>query len=83
MWDLLMKYLCPRDFRRGEMEEKMKIAIACDHGAYEYKEMIKDMLLAQGHEVKDFQIHRLPLIIRMLHCLVHRLLPAENMNAVS
>ena len=24
MWDLLMKYLCPRDFRRGEMEEKMK-----------------------------------------------------------
>ena len=32
----------------------MKIAIACDHGAYEYKEMIKDMLLAQGHEVKDF-----------------------------
>ena len=32
----------------------MKIAIACDHGAYEYKDMIKDMLLAQGHEVKDF-----------------------------
>lgn len=24
MWDLLMKYLCPRDFRRGEMEEKME-----------------------------------------------------------
>ena len=24
MWDLLMKYLCPRDLRRGEMEEKMK-----------------------------------------------------------
>jgi len=24
MWDLLMKYLCPRDFRRGEMEETMK-----------------------------------------------------------
>ena len=23
MWDLLMKYLCPRDFRRGEMEEYM------------------------------------------------------------
>ena len=27
MWDLLMKYLCPRDFRRGEMEEKMKAFI--------------------------------------------------------
>ena len=27
MWDLLMKYLCPRDFRRGEMEEKMTNAI--------------------------------------------------------
>ena len=25
MWDLLMKYLCPRDFRRGEMEEKMNV----------------------------------------------------------
>ena len=25
MWDLLMKYLCPRDFRRGEMEEKVKV----------------------------------------------------------
>ena len=24
MWDLLMKYLCPRDFRRGEMEARMK-----------------------------------------------------------
>ena len=24
MWDLLMKYLCPRDLRRGEMEEKME-----------------------------------------------------------
>lgn len=32
----------------------MRIAIACDHGAYEYKEMIKKMLLEQGHEVKDF-----------------------------
>ena len=32
----------------------MKIAIACDHGAYEYKEMIKEMLLSKGHEVKDF-----------------------------
>ena len=27
MWDLLMKYLCPRDFRRGEMEEYMIAAI--------------------------------------------------------
>ena len=32
----------------------MKIAIACDHGVYEYKEMIKEMLLSKGHEVKDF-----------------------------
>ena len=28
MWDLLMKYLCPRDFRRGEMEEYMGEKIA-------------------------------------------------------
>lgn len=32
----------------------MKIAIACDHGAYEYKEMIKKMLEEQGHIVQDF-----------------------------
>lgn len=32
----------------------MKIAIACDHGAYEYKEEIKAMLEALGHEVEDF-----------------------------
>ena len=32
----------------------MKIAVACDHGAYEYKEMIKEMLLSQGHEAVDF-----------------------------
>ena len=33
---------------------KMKIAIACDHGAYEYKEIVKQMLNDEGHEVEDF-----------------------------
>ena len=32
----------------------MKIGIACDHGAYEAKEAIKEMLSEEGHEVKDF-----------------------------
>ena len=32
----------------------MKIAMACDHGAFEYKEEIKAMLTQMGHEVKDF-----------------------------
>ena len=32
----------------------MKIGIACDHGAYEAKEAIKEMLIEEGHEVKDF-----------------------------
>lgn len=32
----------------------MKIAMASDHGGYEYKEAIKEMLIDQGHEVKDF-----------------------------
>lgn len=32
----------------------MKIAIACDHGGYDYKEIAKDLLLEMGHEVKDF-----------------------------
>ena len=32
----------------------MKIAIACDHGAYDLKETVKKHLTEQGHEVKDF-----------------------------
>lgn len=32
----------------------MKIAVACDHGAVEYKEIMKEMLIQQGHEVEDF-----------------------------
>lgn len=32
----------------------MKIGVGCDHGAYEYKEIVKEMLSAQGHEVEDF-----------------------------
>ena len=30
------------------------IAIACDHGAYDLKETVKDWLLAQGYAVEDF-----------------------------
>lgn len=32
----------------------MKFALACDHGAFEYKEIIKGMLIEMGHEVEDF-----------------------------
>lgn len=32
----------------------MKIALACDHGAYDYKEIVKEMLTKQGHDVQDF-----------------------------
>lgn len=32
----------------------MKIAIGSDHAGYRYKEQIKEFLLEQGHEVKDF-----------------------------
>ena len=35
----------------------MKIAIACDHGAFEYKEIVKKMLTSDGHEVEDFGCH--------------------------
>ena len=31
----------------------MKIAIGCDHGAFEYKNTIKEMLEKEGHEVID------------------------------
>ena len=32
----------------------MKIAIACDHGAYNNKEALKAKLISEGHEVKDY-----------------------------
>ena len=32
----------------------MKIAIACDHGGFDYKEILKTFLQEQGHEVEDF-----------------------------
>lgn len=31
----------------------MKLAIGCDHGAYDYKEEIKTMLTEEGYEVVD------------------------------
>ncbi len=37
----------------------MKVAIACDHAGYEYKEAIKLQLASLGHEVKDFGTHTL------------------------
>ena len=35
----------------------MKIGMACDHGAYTYKEEIKQMLMDEGHEVIDCGCH--------------------------
>ena len=35
----------------------MKIGMACDHGAYTYKEEIKKMLIDEGHEVVDCGCH--------------------------
>ena len=32
----------------------MKIGMACDHGAYTYKEEIKQTLIDEGHEVVDY-----------------------------
>ena len=35
----------------------MKIAMACDHGAFAYKEEIKEMLTNEGYEVVDCGCH--------------------------
>jgi ribose 5-phosphate isomerase B len=37
----------------------MKIAIACDHGALELKNAVKEHLLETGYEVADFGTHTL------------------------
>jgi len=46
MWDLLMKYLCPRDFRRGEMEEKM---------TEDYQSFEKSLFFNIRHDRKKLQ----------------------------
>ncbi len=35
----------------------MRIAVACDHAGFEYKEKLVAFLRDQGHEVKDFGTH--------------------------
>lgn len=35
----------------------MKIGLSCDHGAFDYKEIIKDILTKEGHEIEDFGCH--------------------------
>lgn len=35
----------------------MKIAMACDHGGFDYKEKLKSVLLAEGYEVVDYGCH--------------------------
>lgn len=35
----------------------MKLGLSCDHGAFEYKEIIKEILTKEGHEVEDFGCH--------------------------
>ena len=35
----------------------MKIAIGSDHAGFRYKEVLKQHLVAQGHEVRDFGTH--------------------------
>lgn len=32
----------------------MKIAIGADHAGFEYKEKLREVLVSQGHDVKDF-----------------------------
>lgn len=32
----------------------MKVALACDHGGFDYKEKLKTVLVSEGYEVTDF-----------------------------
>ena len=55
----------------------MKIAIGSDHAGYQYKEKIKELLVALGHEVHDFGTHSeepcdYPLFIRPVAAAVAR-----------
>ena len=60
----------------------MKIAIACDHAGYEYKEKLVEYLRKEGHEVKDFGTDSPEAwIIRIRFILWPLLLNRENMNA--
>ena len=54
MWDLLMKYLCPRDFRRGEMEEKMKKVICVVEDEKAINDLVAQYLKKEGYEVRSY-----------------------------
>jgi ribose 5-phosphate isomerase B len=41
-------------FARSDEEARMKIAVGSDHAGFRYKERIKELLSALGHEVTDF-----------------------------
>lgn len=41
----------------AENSQNMKIAIGGDHAGFQYKEKIKDLLTANGHDVEDFGPH--------------------------
>ena len=32
----------------------MNVALACDHGGFDYKEKLKAVLVSEGYEVTDF-----------------------------
>ena len=35
----------------------LRIAIGCDHAGFAYKEIVKEYLISEGYEVKDFGTH--------------------------
>jgi ribose 5-phosphate isomerase B len=39
------------------MEEIMKLVLACDHGGYELKEIIKEHLINKGYSIMDIGTH--------------------------
>jgi ribose 5-phosphate isomerase B len=45
-------------FRNNQIEI-MKIGLAADHGGFELKNIIRDVLVTQGHEISDFGAYEL------------------------
>jgi ribose 5-phosphate isomerase B len=43
----------------GHQEELRRIGIAADHGGFELKEQLKEVLIAAGYDVVDFGAHEL------------------------
>ena len=63
------------------MSEMKPIAIGCDEAAYDFKEIIKEMLIEKGYEVEDYGTYdNKPVLYPDIAFAVHMPLPKASIT---